>query len=123
MSDVEATQAIPRITRHGRVRIVSKDGLAYNTEITDAESGQQLLRVADVQVSIKPGDVARAHLTLLMPELDVVTDAEMELISGQAMMLSAYLREAVKALEASPDAEQHRELIENMRVASVWKRQ
>lgn len=61
-----------RITHDG-------NGPGYNARVTDAETGEPLGYVQRVEIDIQANsDLARAILTVAMPVVDVIADAEIK---------------------------------------------
>jgi len=60
-----------------KVRIVAKEGHGNDVRIENAETGERLdLPITSVTIEIRGGELTVAHLSLLMPEVDVVGDWE-----------------------------------------------
>jgi hypothetical protein len=63
-------------TYNKRVRIICPDGFTHNARVEDAETGEPILNVHQVDVHLKYGDpLATVELRTYMPRVDVVADA------------------------------------------------
>jgi len=58
-----------------KIRIIS-DGMGYMTRVTDIETGQNITNIKKIDISIAPGDVVKAEITVACAELDIIADAE-----------------------------------------------
>jgi hypothetical protein len=63
-----------------RVRIQNDSGLGYMTKITNVETGQELEYVTDVSIELNPNRATQAVLTLIVPAIDIIADAEIKKI-------------------------------------------
>ena len=62
-----------------RVRIVNDGGPAYATKITNAETGELIDGVTNIEISIGVNkDPIKAKITITRPMIDIVADAEVE---------------------------------------------
>lgn len=46
--------------------------------VVDTATGQEIPEVGDIEISMRVGDVVRAKLTVLVPQVDVIAEAEIE---------------------------------------------
>ncbi len=64
------------------VRVVSADGNGRNARLYDAQTGEELSGIATrVVVTVDASEVSTAAITLIQPEYDVVTDAEVSTVA------------------------------------------
>lgn len=65
------------MTEHKQVRIISDDGIGYNTRIIDTETNEDItagLRVNSIH--IKADEIIKAVMVAYPPKIDVVAEAE-----------------------------------------------
>lgn len=106
------TDAMPKISRHGRVRIQSEGGLGWDVQVTDAESGEQILRVGEFEVRSVPGQPLTAYLKVYLPQLDVLANAEVETVVVQVQLLQNLLTRALARLAETDAGNAHTAFIE-----------
>lgn len=58
------------------VRIVSPDGIANSTKITNSDGGDEILGVTRISIDLAAGDMCRAKLEIVGIQTDVRADAE-----------------------------------------------
>lgn len=81
------------ITRTGRVRITSEDGLAANVSVTQADGTELPMPIGKIAIDCKPGSVVTAKLTCYLARLDLLTDAEMEIHTQEMVRLECIIRD------------------------------
>ena len=101
--------------RHGRIRIRSQQGYNYDTQVTVEGTGEQLLKVAAMQLDVRPGQPVRAYVTCLLPSLDVVADAQIEETAVECHILRGKIDQACDALEFEQDPARRAELAHLLR--------
>lgn len=81
---------IPALVRHGRIRIQS-EGQYVN--VTDAETGAMLM-AREVTFRCVAREVPEAQVSVFMPSVDMLTEAEMQIETMRVAALKALLKEA-----------------------------
>ena len=62
-----------------RVRIQNDGGPAYATKITNADTGEMIDGVTNIEISIGVSkDPIKAKITIMRPMIDIIADAEVE---------------------------------------------
>lgn len=83
------------------VRIVSADGIARNTHVYDAQTGEELSGVVDrIDISLDANDgITRASVRYIFPVFDVLAETDIESASLDLNDIDAIDR-AIELLEA-----------------------
>jgi hypothetical protein len=101
----------PAISRQGRLKVrVISHGVRWQTEYLDAATGEPLpFRIGGASIDLSPAradELPTAVITSYAPSLDVVADADLEVISLEVLRMRNLLHRACEALQVLPfDAE------------------
>jgi hypothetical protein len=74
------------------VRIVSPDGLAHSTQITNSESGEEIPGVIRVDIEIVAAKECRAKLELGLLQTDITATAEFRMVDPKTGELKVVKR-------------------------------